>query len=262
MIDLSGTIHVGDVATPDAARALGKLRDAGIALRFVSNTSKESRASLLSKLSKMQLDVREEELFTSLSAAAQVIRTRRLNPFYLLSSLAREDFPANTSGTHDSVVVGLAPAAFEYRQLNEAFRLLAGEEGTGKKGQVPLIVTHKARYFGDKDGKLSLGPGPFISALEEASGARAEIVGKPEPAFFQLALDSLKSLSLSPPEIGMIGDDVQQDVGPAVAALGLRRYLVQTGKYRSGDEEKCEAGRPEWCGRDFASAVETILQDA
>lgn len=73
--------------------------------------------------------------------------------------MAREDFPANTSGTHDSVVVGLAPAAFEYRQLNEAFRLLAGEEGTGKKGQVPLIVTHKARYFGDKDGKLSLGPG-------------------------------------------------------------------------------------------------------
>lgn len=77
----------------------------------------------------------------------------------MLSSSAREDFPATTPGAHDSVVVGLAPAAFEYKQLNEAFRLLAGEEGTGKKGQVPLIVTHKARYFGDKDGKLSLGPG-------------------------------------------------------------------------------------------------------
>lgn len=62
-----------------------------------------------------------------------------------------------------------------------------------------------------------------------------------------------------PPQIG---DDVQQDVGPAVAALGLRRYLVRTGKYRSGDEEKCEGGRPEWCGKDFAGAVESILQDA
>lgn len=57
-----------------------------------------------------------------------------------------------------------------------------------------------------------------------------------------------------------VGDDVQQDVGPAVAALGLRRFLVQTGKYRSGDEAKCEAGRPDWCGADFASAVESILQ--
>ncbi|GAA5868114.1 hypothetical protein JCM3774_001025 [Rhodotorula dairenensis] len=262
LIDLSGTVHVGDAATADAAQALDKLRNAGIALRFVSNTSKESRASLLSKLKKMRLDVREEELFTSLSAAAEVVRNRGLKPLYLLSPSAREDFPPDTTGTPDSVVVGLAPAAFDYKQLNEAFRLLAGEEGGGQRGQVPLIVTHKARYFGDKDGRLSLGPGPFISALEEASGVKAEIVGKPEPAFFQLALDSLESLSLSPPEIGMIGDDVQQDVGPAVAALGLRRFLVQTGKYRSGDEAKCEAGRPDWCGADFASAVESILQHA
>ncbi|GAA5984283.1 hypothetical protein JCM10908_006123 [Rhodotorula pacifica] len=262
LIDLSGTLHVGDLPTPNAAHALDKLREAGIALRFVSNTSKESRSSLLTKLRKMHLDVREEELFTSLSAAAEVVRNRKLNPLYLLSPSAREDFPP-ASPSPDSVVIGLAPAAFEYKQLNQAFRLLAGEVGSGrKKGEVPLIVTHKARYFGDKDGKLSLGPGPFISALEEAAGVKAEIVGKPEPAFFQLALDSLKALSLSPPEIGMIGDDVHQDVGPAVAALGLRRYLVKSGKYREGDEEKCEAGRPDWCGDDFASAVESILQDA
>lgn len=81
------------------------------------------------------------------------------SPLYLLSSSAREDFPPDTTHAYDSVVVGLAPAAFEYQQLNAAFRLLAGEEGSGPKGQVPLIVTHKARYFGDKDGKLSLGPG-------------------------------------------------------------------------------------------------------
>lgn len=33
----------------------------------------------------------------------------------------------------------------------------------------------------------------------------------------------------------MIGDDVRQDVGGAMA-LGMRGVLVQTGKYRSGDE--------------------------
>lgn len=46
LIDLSGTVHVGDAATPNAAQALDKLRKAGVALRFVSNTSKESRAGL------------------------------------------------------------------------------------------------------------------------------------------------------------------------------------------------------------------------
>ncbi|BGP55590.1 hypothetical protein JCM8202v2_003195 [Rhodotorula sphaerocarpa] len=207
----------------------------------------------------MNLDVREEELFTSLSAAAQLVKSRNLRPLYLLSPSAVEDFPP-PSPPFDSVVVGLAPQSFEYTKLNEAFRLLAGEESGHQKGTVPLIVTHKARYFGDTDGKNSLGPGPFITALEEAAGCTAAIVGKPEPAFFRLALDSLSSLGLKPAEIGMIGDDVHQDVGSAVATLGLQRYLVRTGKYRSGDEDQCAAGRPDWMGNDFSSAVDDILQ--
>lgn len=42
LIDLSGTLHVSDTATPGAAAAIRRLREAGIALRWVSNTSKES----------------------------------------------------------------------------------------------------------------------------------------------------------------------------------------------------------------------------
>ncbi|BGP16556.1 hypothetical protein JCM10213v2_004558 [Rhodosporidiobolus nylandii] len=266
LVDLSGTLHVADAPTPGAADALKRLREAGVALRFVSNTSKESRPSLLQKMKKMELDVREEELFTSLSAVKDLVAKRNLRPLYLLTPSALSDFPPS-SPPYDSVVVGLAPDAFEYSKLNEAFRLLAGEDGGGGKGKVPLIVTHKAKYFGDKDGKLSLGPGPFISALEEAAGCKAEIVGKPEKAFFQLALDSLSSLGLSPSEIGMIGDDAFQDTGPATAALRLRRFLVKTGKYRTGDEDRLasteneeeRAPRPEWVGESFAKAVDAIL---
>ncbi|GAA6000097.1 hypothetical protein JCM10207_006050 [Rhodosporidiobolus poonsookiae] len=256
LIDLSGTLHVGDTATPGAATALRRLREANVALRFVSNTSKESRSSLLAKMRKMDLDVREDELFTSLSAVRDLVAKRNLHPFFLLTPSALSDFPV-PSPPYDSVVVGLAPAAFEYSQLNQAFRLLAGEEGDGKKGEVPLIVTHKARYFGDKDGRLSLGPGPFISALEEAAGCKAEIVGKPEKAFFQLALDSLASHGCSNSEIAMIGDDAFQDVGPPVAALGLQRWLVQTGKYRPGDEDRTTT--PDWTGENFAKAVDDLL---
>ncbi|BGP40434.1 hypothetical protein JCM10450v2_004417 [Rhodotorula kratochvilovae] len=259
LIDLSGTLHVGDAPTNGAVAAVRRLRGAGIVLRFVSNTSKESRSSLLQKMQKMDLD-----LFTSLSAVRDLVAKRSLNPLYLLTPSALSDFPAS-SAPFDSVVIGLAPNAFEYSKLNEAFRLLAGEEGGGKQGEVPLVVTHKARYFGDKDGKLSLGPGPFISALEEAAGCEAEIVGKPSQAFFQLALDSLASHGFDNSEIGMIGDDWYQDVGPAVGALGFRRFLVQTGKYRPGDEERHEhleverRRRPEWVGKDFSAAVEAIL---
>ena len=38
---------------------------------------------------------------------------------------------------------------------------------------------------------MSLDAGPFVAALEYASGKRASVVGKPERDFFRLALDDL-----------------------------------------------------------------------
>lgn len=78
MLDLSGTVHIGDRPTDGAANAIKRLRAAGIPLRFVSNTSKESKASLLAKMAKMELDVREHELFTSLSAVRQLVHRKGL----------------------------------------------------------------------------------------------------------------------------------------------------------------------------------------
>lgn len=55
-----------------------------------------------------------------------------------------------------------------------------------------------------------------------------------------------------------------QDTGSATAALGLRRYLVQTGKYRPGDEDRLVkegTSKPEWIGENFAVAVESILAE-
>ena len=65
-----------------------------------------------------------------------------------------------------------------------------------------LIAIHRAKYFKKLDG-LALGPGPFVSALEEASGVKAECVGKPEATFFKAALENMEC---SAEESVMIGD--------------------------------------------------------
>lgn len=44
--------------------------------------------------------------------------------------------------------------------MNEAFRLLINDPS------VPLIAVHKAKYFADKDEKLSMGPGGFVQGNE------------------------------------------------------------------------------------------------
>lgn len=78
MIDLSGTIHIGPTSTRNASQAIKLLRDSGIAIRWVSNTSKESRSDLINRMIAMDLDVRQDELFTSLSAVSDLVVARNL----------------------------------------------------------------------------------------------------------------------------------------------------------------------------------------
>ena len=93
---------------------------------------------------------------------------------------------------YDSVVIGLAPSCFDYANLNQAFRILKGETPNASSRQdVPLIATHKAKYIQTESGLLSLGPGPFVTALEDAAGVQAiVVVGKPTK---KLRKSSLKS---------------------------------------------------------------------
>lgn len=69
-------------------------------------------------------------------------------------------------------------------------------------GGAQLIAIHKTRYYKRPDG-LALGPGPFVTALEFASGKKAAVMGKPDELFYQSAQQEL-NCPLS--ETVMIGD--------------------------------------------------------
>ena len=90
---------------------------------------------------------------------------------------------------------------FTYTRLNEAFRqLLEGAE---------LIALEKDRYWMGNDGMM-LSAGPFVAALEYASGKKAVVMGKPSRDFFMRALASMNA---RPDHSVMIGDDVVTDIG-------------------------------------------------
>ena len=77
---------------------------------------------------------------------------------------------------------------------------------------------------------LSLGIGPFVKALELASGVQAEIVGKPTRRFFEMAIERLKGLhpevgDIHPGDVGVVGDDVVNDLGQGARELGMKRIL-------------------------------------
>jgi ribonucleotide monophosphatase NagD (HAD superfamily) len=68
------------------------LRDSGIKLKFVTNTTKESLRLLHDKVTKLGFNIDRDEIFTSLTAARRLVDARGYRPFTLLEESAKEDF--------------------------------------------------------------------------------------------------------------------------------------------------------------------------
>ncbi|XP_061469975.1 haloacid dehalogenase-like hydrolase domain-containing protein 2 isoform X2 [Rhineura floridana] len=246
LVDLSGTLHIEDSAIPGAQEALKRLRSAPVTIRFVTNTTKECKQDLLERLKKLDFDIKEDEIFTSLTAARNLLEQKQVRPLLLVEDNALHDFKGIETNDPNAVVIGLAPDHFNYQMMNKAFRLIL--DGA------PLIAIHKARYYKRKDG-LALGPGPFVTGLEYATDVEATVVGKPERTFF---LEALRGTNCAPEEAVMIGDDCRDDVGGAQSA-GMLGILVKTGKYCDADEGKI-APPPYLTCKSFPHAVDHILQ--
>lgn len=222
LLDLSGVIYVQDEAVPGAAEALERLRSAGIPIRLVTNTTMRPRRSILDRLERLGIEVDEAELITPASLAARRCAEAGYDSVSLvvLEEL-REDLEGleRRGDSADAVVVGDLGESWDYDVLNRAFRELM--DGAA------LIALQRNRYWETSEG-LSLDAGPFVAALEYASGREAQVMGKPSPAFFELAVGEL---GVAPERVAMVGDDVEADVGGAMDA-GLAGILVRTGKYR------------------------------
>ncbi|KAL7748095.1 Haloacid dehalogenase-like hydrolase domain-containing protein 2 [Sorochytrium milnesiophthora] len=255
LVDLSGTLLVENAPLPGALTALRRLQQLqNISIRYVTNTTKESSASLLAKLQRLGFAIHQDHILTSLTAARKLVEQRNLRPLLFLEDDAMQEFDGVDQSDPNAVVVGLAPSCFHYDMLNKAYHILSRSPIT------PLIAIHKARYYAtsSKNGvEHALGPGAFVVGLEYAAGKQAEVVGKPEAAFFRTALQDMQC---SAGEAVMIGDDIVADIAGA-KAVGMAAVLVKTGKYAAGDEGKLKtAEQPDFIAADITEAVAWIEQ--
>ena len=222
LLDLSGVVYVEDEAVPGAAEALGEFRGRGTPIRLVTNTTMRPRRTILERLERLGLEADPDELITPATLAASRCAEAGFESVALvvLDEL-REDLEGleQRGDSVDAVIVGDLGDRWDFDVLNGAFRELM--DGAA------LIALQKNRYWETAEG-LSLDAGPFVAALEYASGREAEVVGKPSPAFFELAV---RELGVPAERAAMVGDDVEADVGGAQGA-GLAGILVRTGKFR------------------------------
>ncbi len=222
LMDIDGVLTVSWRPLPGAVAAVSRMREAGLKLALLTNTTSRTRAEIAATLADAGFPVGAGDVLTAPSLAAGYLARRYPGARCLL--LNSGDIHADLAGVTlvadhpDIVLVGGAGPEFGYQALNEVFGHL--------RGGARLLALHRNLYWRTDQG-LQLDTGAFLAGLEQAAGVQAEVIGKPAAAFFEAAL---ASLGADPSATLMVGDDIEADV-LAAQRVGITGVLVRTGKY-------------------------------
>ena len=233
LIDLDGTLYIGDALLPGANELVRKLRMQRRGFRFVSNTTLNSRRQIAEKMNRLGVDVDMKDIFTASSAAAELLKSfEGVKCYFVVAESLLEEFDEIeiSDRNPDYVVIGDIGEEMNYEVMNRVFQLVMGG--------AELIALQKNRFFRSSRG-LQIDAGAFVAALEYASNKQAKIIGKPSRQFFNLAVHDIRVEAgerwLSA-EFAMVGDDIESDIKGAMDA-GLAGVLVKTGKYNDSYSE-------------------------
>jgi HAD superfamily hydrolase (TIGR01458 family) len=179
----------------------------------------------------MGINIDQSQLLTPAVAACQWIKNHVIGDIALFIPQATQaEFQTLSVAKPEqyehigAVVIGDLGELWDFPTLNRAFRLLMTHP------QPALIALGMTRYWRAEDG-LRLDAGPFVSALQYASGRDPLVLGKPAKTFFEAAL---QTLGLPVDRVYMVGDDIRADIDGAQKA-GIKAILVKTGKFQIQD---------------------------
>lgn len=227
MLDLDGTLYIGNQPIAGAVEAIAQLRKQGFELRFLTNTTTKSQVDLIAHMRAIGFVIQDHELISAPIAATlelerlQVVMGRPLRIWPVVANAIRSDFDAFVvdENNPDFIVLGDIGDAWSLSLINRLFNALhSGAE---------LISLHKNRFWQTADG-LKADIGFFVAGFEYVCSKTARVMGKPNPDFFHLILDSL---GVTVDMALMVGDDIDTDIGGA-QLIGLAGCLVKTGKFR------------------------------
>ena len=231
LFDLDGVIYQANRAIVGATDVLRWVQAKDIPYLFVTNTTSKPRGTICAKLARMGIDATPEQILTPPAAAVHWLKSNVEGAVALFIPQATKiefaDFPIweeSADSPVSAVVIGDLGDDWSFRRLNQAFTCLLRQPAPA------LIALGMTRYWRAEDG-LRLDTGPFVAALQYASGVEPLVIGKPSQTFFETGA---QSLGMAPGEVLMIGDDIRGDVEGAQKA-GLRGALVKTGKFQPQD---------------------------
>ncbi|MEY7851204.1 HAD-IIA family hydrolase [Natrarchaeobius sp. A-rgal3] len=223
IVDLDGTVYLGDRLVPGADNAIETLRARGLDVLFLTNKAIEDRSHHCRKLRGLGVSATREDVITSGWVTAQYVADEYpdheafvVGEEPLLAELERAGIDVTTGSPGELLVVSM-DREFDYEQLELAQRTL---EGGG-----PFLATNPDRTCPTETGSIPDAAG-MIGAVEGVTGRSVDaVLGKPSPVTIDTALEAL---SADPRNCLIVGDRLETDVEMGNKA-GMESVLVLTG---------------------------------
>lgn len=230
LIDMDGVVYGGEVMIPHADLFVQRLMQQQIPFMFMTNNSQRTRTEAVRKLAKLGIKVTEDHIYTSAMATAKFLASQHpkgsayvLGEGGLISSL-HENGITLTDTDPDLVVLGEG-RNFTLEMVQRAVDMvLAGAK----------FITTNRDPSPKKKGWNNLGIAATTAMIEEATGVKAFVVGKPGPVMMRSAR---KALGLETAETTVIGDTMDTDIQGGVQ-MGYKTILVLSGITRREELQK------------------------
>jgi NagD protein len=222
LIDMDGVIYSGETLIEGADTFINNLLKNAIPFTFMTNNSQRTRLETVRKLKRLGIEVTEDHVYTSAMATGKFLGDQSpsgttayvLGEGGLLTSL-HENGITLVDSDPEFVVLGEG-RNFTLEMVQRAVdMILAGAK----------FITTNRDPSPKKPGWNNLGIAATTAMIEEATGRKAFVTGKPSPVMMRSAR---KYLGLETAETTVVGDTMETDIQGGVQ-MGYKTILVLSG---------------------------------
>ncbi len=229
LFDMDGTLYLGDRLYDFTAELLSKLKETGRTYLFMTNNSSKSVEDYIKKLDKMGICATRADFITSSQATAFYLhKYHEGQKLYVCGtrSLKQELQNEGFTVTDDIALVDCIVMGFDteltFQKLHDVSFLLLTRPG------IPYIATNPDLVCPTEFGSVP-DCGSVCAMIENATGKRPIVIGKPSPLMPQLAMERL---GFKKEETCVVGDRIYTDVKSGLNA-GVTGILVMSGETTS-----------------------------
>lgn len=236
VLDMDGTINLGETRIDGALEFVEALRGRGIRFFFFTNNSSKSPAAYVEKLHRLGFTfIGREDIMTSGDVMINLLRKKGMDRIYLAGTPALvEQFVEagiellpDSCEDADCAVLGF-DTTFSFAKADCLCRLVS-------KG-VPFLATNIDRVCPLEDGRFLPDCGSMASMITHATGVEPLFVGKPSELTAKYIIDRTGT---APSRTAIVGDRLYTDIMTAING-GMIGIAVLTGEVNKEDIEKSD----------------------